>query len=115
MAEGPSAADLALLDPDGSFAARLAEDRAALAGLADALSPAAAEETRDGKLAAIERIAHQLAGAAGTFGHAAVGTAALELEERIVALRRAPGARPGAAAEALGRLLDALDRAVGIA
>lgn len=112
MAELPSAADLALLDPDGSFALRLAEDRAALGRLAGALDGTVpAGETRDG-LAAIELIAHRLAGAAGTFGHAAVSAAALDLEDHVIALRKGAG-RPQAAALGFAGLLAALDRAVG--
>lgn len=113
MAEAPRAADLALLDPDGSFALRLAEDRAALGSLARVLDgTAAAGETRDG-LAAIELIAHRLAGAAGTFGHAAVSAAALDLEAHVIAQRKGNG-RPRAAALGLAGLLAALDRAVAV-
>jgi HPt (histidine-containing phosphotransfer) domain-containing protein len=36
-------------------------------------------------MAKIEALAHRLAGAAGTFGYARVGAAALELESRLAA------------------------------
>lgn len=75
--------DLALLDPDGTFPARLAGDRDTLVGYADglwALEAGALEE----RLKQIATLAHRLAGAAGTFGYRDVGDAALALEERIL-------------------------------
>ncbi len=100
----PTAADLALLDPDGTFAQRLAEDREALAALAAA--------PPDGEaLAAIQLLAHRLAGAAGTFGHAAVSDAALDLEQSVVDLRNGR-VEPPAAARRLAVLLAALDAAL---
>ena len=85
---GMSAADLLLLDPDGTFPSRLAEDRAVLAGLAHGLWKAAAE-AKQRRLAKIEALAHRLGGAAGTFGYEAVSAAALELEDRIATWRGA--------------------------
>ena len=77
----PSAADLALLDPDGSFVLRLKDDREALTRLASGLWAA---EARGERLARLEALAHRLAGAAGTFGYARVGDAALALENGIM-------------------------------
>jgi hypothetical protein len=110
MPERPSAAELARLDPDGSFAGRLARDRADLAGLAEALAGGAGDG-RDHILAEIEVLAHRLAGAAGTFGHAEVGAAAFDLEEAAIALRRAPSGGRAALDGGLRRLLGALDGA----
>lgn len=106
MAEpgGPTAADLALLDPDGSFRHRLASDLQILARFsAPALMPA--------DLAEIELLAHRLAGAAGTFGFAEVSDAALALEDAAIEARAGSG-RLGRLASGLGRLRRALERAV---
>ena len=103
----PTAAELALLDPDGAFAQRLAGDRAALA----ALAPALEEAGDDGALAGIQRLAHRLAGAAGTFGHFVVGEAALDLEESVIALREGEGDEAIAASQ-LSVLLAAIDVAL---
>ena len=112
MVDGPSAADLAILDPDGTFALRLAQDRTTLTRLGGVLD---AMETAGGQpdgLAAIELVAHRLAGAAGTFGHAAVSSAALDLEDQVIALRKGADNRP-AVAGGLATLVGALDRAIG--
>jgi HPt (histidine-containing phosphotransfer) domain-containing protein len=82
-----AAADLALLDPEGAFLSRMAEDRAALAGLAGGLWKASPEARRR-RLAEIEVLAHRLGGAAGTFGYEGVSAAALELEDRIAMWRQ---------------------------
>ena len=88
MPEGRSitAAELALLDPDGAFWSRLAADRDVLTGLARGLWTAPAE-SRIRRLAEMEMLAHRLGGAAGTFGYMAVSGAAFELEARIAAQR----------------------------
>jgi HPt (histidine-containing phosphotransfer) domain-containing protein len=80
----PGAADLAVLDPDGSFVCRLRDDRDTLTRLAHGLwsSP---KDARRARLAEIEELAHRLAGAAGTFGYERVGVAALELEDCVAA------------------------------
>jgi HPt (histidine-containing phosphotransfer) domain-containing protein len=110
MPEAASAADLLLLDPDGTFPARLAEDRGALARLARGLR-AASPARRDHSLAEIETLAHRLAGAAGTFGYGAVGDAALELEHAVAAARRQGGRVT--VDRSLAGLLSALNRALG--
>lgn len=104
MREVPTAAELALLDPDGSFVARLAGDRAAFAALAARLEGG----DDDGALAGIELLAHRLGGAAGTFGHAAVGAAALDLEEYVIALRGGGGDRAATTA-GLAALMMAIE------
>jgi len=81
----PARIDLALLDPEGTFPARLAGDRDALAGYADGLWALEAEALRE-RLGEIATLAHRLAGAAGTFGYHRVGDAALALEEQILDL-----------------------------
>ncbi|MDR3471362.1 MAG: Hpt domain-containing protein [Devosia sp.] len=78
----PSAEDLAILDPDGQFRARLIEDRARLGGLTASAAPSAAERQ------SLERLAHQLAGAAGTFGFGAIGDLAIMLEDELIAVRQ---------------------------
>lgn len=112
MADGPSAADLALLDPDGTFALRLAEDRTTLVRLAGEIGTMEPGGGRPDCLAAIELVAHRLAGAAGTFGHAAVSSAALDLEDQVIALRKGADNR-SAVASGLAVLVGALDRALG--
>jgi len=109
--KAPDAADLALLDPDGSFVRRLRTDRDALLELSSGLwaTPAVGRRAR---LAAIESLAHRLAGAAGTFGYPLVGAAALELEDRVTAGSDSPSDHP-TIAESLDRLRAALERSVG--
>ncbi len=85
----PSTADLAILDPDGSFRTRLADDRHRLAG-------AGPDELK---------VIHRLAGAAATFGYAELGALAIALDDALAELRPLP-------ADALLRLRDALDHAV---
>lgn len=111
MAEAASAADLALLDPDGTFALRLAADRTALRDLAGAFAEPTPAGGQSDRLADIERLAHRLAGAAGTFGHAAVSSAAIDLDDRMAGLRKGTGNRQDAA-RALAALVAALDRAI---
>lgn len=110
MTEAPSAADLALLDPDGTFVLRLTTDRARLQDLAGII-----EETAppDDRLASLEVIAHRLGGAAGTFGHAGVSAAAIDLDNRVIDLRKGTGDRQGVA-RALATLLQTLDRAIAV-
>jgi HPt (histidine-containing phosphotransfer) domain-containing protein len=112
--EGPTEADLALLDPDGAFSARLADDCAALAELARGLR-VASPVVRDRSLAEIEVLAHRLAGAAGTFGHNAVSAAALKLEHSIAAARQDsdPHENRAAVDRCLAGLRSALGHAVG--
>jgi len=68
----PTKDDLALLDPDGAFRDRLLADRAAILPLADA-----------GRIDELAPLVHRLAGAAGTFGYAGIGDAAIELDEAL--------------------------------
>ena len=113
MPEGRSitAAELALLDPDGTFSSRLAADRDVLTGLARDLWTAPAE-SRQRRLAEMEGLAHRLGGAAGTFGYLAVSDAAFELEARI-AVRRGEGESPFAEIEGrLAALLGTLEEAL---
>ena len=90
------AAELAVLDPDGSFVHRLRNDRDTLMGLAAGLWSVPLD-IRSARLAKIEALAHRLAGAAGTFGHAGVSAAALGLENCVAA---EPGQVDRAAIEA---------------
>jgi hypothetical protein len=97
--------DLAMLDPDGVFPARLAADRASLvAWLSD---------MRDGspkfcgeQLSRIATLSHRLAGAAGTFGYAGISDRALALEELIV--DRPPGLDGLVWIDSVHRAADAL-------
>ena len=89
----PSVADLALLDPDGLFRARLAHDRRVLA--------------RHGNDIAHARVViHQLAGAAGTFGYREIGDIAIDLDDRF-----ADGLP--VSVEDIATLVGALDEALG--
>jgi HPt (histidine-containing phosphotransfer) domain-containing protein len=91
----PSAADLKLLDPDGSFRGRLEKDRQAIAQLSDS-----------GNLDELRRIVHGLAGAAGTFSFAEIGDIAIEIDDRSVAGEAVTPAE-------IARLLAALEQALG--
>lgn len=106
-------ATLALLDPEGTFSARLAMDRRELARLERDLwaLPVRDRETR---LAALAALAHRLAGAAGTFGYARVGDRALELEACILASSASKlHDRRATVQESLARLAAALTVAGG--
>ena len=92
----PSVADLKLLDPDGRFRARLISDHKAVGALSDIHD-----------LEPLEAIVHRLAGAAGTFGFAALGEVAIELDERF------RGGTPVTTAE-VARLLAVLDDALQV-
>jgi HPt (histidine-containing phosphotransfer) domain-containing protein len=106
-----TAAELALLDPDGAFSSRLAADREVLTELARGLRTAAAE-ARQRRLAEIEALAHRLGGAAGTFGYAAVSAAAFELEARIGVERGGTGGQSVKIDEGVAALVRALDEAL---
>ncbi len=82
MARAPTPADLALIDPDGSFRLRLARDRDAIAALMD-----------QGDTSQLEPVVHRLAGAAATFGYIEIGHIAGELDDAFVAARKS-GAPP---------------------
>ena len=90
----PSVADLKLLDPDGRFRARLIADHKTIGALSDSHD-----------LAGLAPIVHRLAGAAGTFGFAALGEVAIALDEQL------RGETPVTAAD-LARLLAVLDDAL---
>lgn len=107
MREAPTTAQLALLDPDGRFSQRLADDHAAFMVLAGSLE----RVDDDGALADMQRLAHRLAGAAGTFGHPAVSEAALDLEESLISLREGEEDSK-ATARRLVALLAALEAAL---
>lgn len=87
-----------LLDLRTRFVERCRERVASLRGLVDtgaaanvAPSPSAGAGTADPTPArAIARLAHQLAGAAGTFGYPAMSEAAAALEERARAIEASP-------------------------
>ncbi len=95
----PTAAELQLLDPDGSFRSRIAADRARIAALA-AGNPGKVESAELGHLV------HQLAGEAGTFGFAEIGALAIALDDALVEGRPAAEVEP-----MLARLLAALAEA----
>ena len=92
----PSAADLRVLDPDGTFRNRLVADHEAVGALSDSHD-----------LAPLQPIVHRLAGAAGTFGYAGLGEVAIELDEQF------REGRPVAATD-IARLLAALDQALQV-
>jgi DNA-binding response OmpR family regulator len=103
-----SSAATHLPDFDGSFHRRLADDRAGLAMLRGKVGNGG-----DRVFAALATLAHQLAGAAGTFGYDAIGDAAAAVEERAEAARDASGAHraklaPRVAAE-VERLIALID------
>jgi HPt (histidine-containing phosphotransfer) domain-containing protein len=104
----PDRTGLDLLDPDGAFRTRLAADRRALEQLAAGLWRLA-PSARQQRLAAIESLAHGLAGAGGTFGFVAIGEAALALEDLLIEQRQGLLAGEPAAIDArLAALLAAL-------
>lgn len=100
-----------MTDPTPSFAALLQQHRAAyfqtLPGRLAQLDAIAAElaqrEPEPATTQALERCAHSLAGSAGTFGLAALGTTARTLELLVGA-----GGRPQAVAAALASLREQL-------
>jgi HPt (histidine-containing phosphotransfer) domain-containing protein len=92
----PSAADLKLLDPDGSFRGRLEDDRRTIAQL-----------RVSGDSVILKQIVHGLAGAAGTFGYGELGDIAIEIDDAIVK-------GEAVAVEDIARLLVALEQALGM-
>jgi HPt (histidine-containing phosphotransfer) domain-containing protein len=106
----PDKAALALLDPDGGFPDRLRQDRAALKALRGRLR--SGEGETKALLAALETLAHRLAGAAGTFGYGAVGTAAMELED---CLAEAKDTTPDGVVDTVIGKADGLDMAIATA
>jgi len=83
----PSAADLALLDPDGRFRLRLARDLVHLRELT-AGTPSATQ------MAELGRLVHGLAGAAGTFGFPEIGDAAIALDDALIEGTASADVRP---------------------
>jgi HPt (histidine-containing phosphotransfer) domain-containing protein len=71
---------LALIDPEGSFFARMMEDRARLSAFSQGLQA----DAMGSSLKEIEVLAHRLAGAAGTFGYPEVGGSAMALEDALL-------------------------------
>ena len=88
-----SAVDSKMAELAARFAARSAEERAALSAA-----------LREGDLASLQSRAHKLAGIAPMFGHAGIGDAALDLELAV---------EEGGDFEASARRLDALLAAIG--
>jgi HPt (histidine-containing phosphotransfer) domain-containing protein len=106
----PDKAALALLDPDGGFPDRLRQDRTALKTLRRRLR--SGEGETKALLAALETLAHRLAGAAGTFGYGAIGTAAMALED---CLAEAEDTAPDGVVDTVIGKADGLDMAIGTA
>jgi HPt (histidine-containing phosphotransfer) domain-containing protein len=84
MSRQPTAEDLALLDPDGSFRLRLARDLEALV----------ARDRENDTADEIATLVHRLAGAAETFGHTAVGRIAVALDDAFILARETGGPSP---------------------
>jgi hypothetical protein len=84
MSRQPTAADLALIDPDGSFRLRLARDLETLLAL----------DHKNGAAEDVETLVHRLAGAAETFGHVAVGRIAIALDDAFILARETGGPKP---------------------
>jgi len=73
-----------------SFQERLRRDRATIAGLLARLRADATWHEIAADIVEIESLAHRLAGAAGTFGYAALGAAASEVERLTEGWRKRP-------------------------
>jgi HPt (histidine-containing phosphotransfer) domain-containing protein len=86
MPRAPTAAELALIDPDGSFRQRLLRDRENLLTLAE-----------QGASHDLETLVHRLAGAAATFGYNEIGGIALKLDDAFTASRVTGTAAPDVA------------------
>ena len=107
----PEGGDAAILDPTGSFRQRLVDDRLVIAGLVENLWSA---PDRTGRIAQLEVVVHRLAGAAGTFGFAAISEAAIAMEDGLIAARGAgSGPDKGALRRLQQRLFGALETALG--
>jgi HPt (histidine-containing phosphotransfer) domain-containing protein len=86
MPKAPTPAELAIIDPDGSFRQRLARDRDAIAALIG-----------QGADRQLETIVHRLAGAATTFGYEEIGTLAIALDDAFIEAREQGRAVPDVA------------------
>jgi DNA-binding response OmpR family regulator/HPt (histidine-containing phosphotransfer) domain-containing protein len=87
-AHGAVVRSLARLDPDGSFQQRLVDDHRALTALGRRI-----HQRGDRVLVTLAKLAHRLAGAAGTFGYERIGDAAACLEQRAETTLAATGPR----------------------
>lgn len=76
--------------PDPSVEQMLAEARAQFAASLPAKAAALEEHLARGAWEEARRAAHKLRGSAGTYGFAALGAAAGEVEEALLAARGAP-------------------------
>ncbi|MGA6097864.1 diguanylate cyclase [Stutzerimonas marianensis] len=88
------------------FAERLQQELPELAALAERLQQTPEHEQRRAQVVDIRERLHRLAGAAGTFGFAALGQQARQLEQR--ADRWLDAAKPGA--QALGEFTQAIEQ-----
>jgi len=91
-------------DPEAAFRARMQRDRQRLIELSATLRRPTAWTRAAGRLAAIEHLAHGLAGAGGVFGFADLGEDAARLERLLERWRKQPPA------EISSRRIAALDR-----
>ncbi len=82
----PAFESLARLDPDGSFRQRLIDDHRALTALGRRI-----HQRGDRVLVSLAKLAHRLAGAAGTFGYERIGDAAASLEHHAETTLAATG------------------------
>jgi len=80
------------VDPDAAFRARMRRDRHKLIELSSALRCPMPWTRAAARLAAIEQLAHGLAGASGVFGFAALGEDAARLERLVERWRIRPPA-----------------------
>ena len=92
------------------FVERLAAERSRLAAIGAGMPAGARGEVPD--LAGLYRLAHGLAGAAGTFGFVAVGRAAAELETSVGRGNPVAAQDAGRIAAAIQHLMQALDQAL---
>jgi HPt (histidine-containing phosphotransfer) domain-containing protein len=79
-------------DPEAAFRARLRRDRTTLIELSATFRQPTAWTRAAGRLAAIEHVAHGLAGAAGVFGFTDLGEDAARLERLLERWRKEPPA-----------------------
>jgi len=92
------------VDPDLAFRARMQRDRERLIELSATLRRPTAWPRAAGRLAAIEHVAHGLAGAGGVFGFTDLGEDAARLERLLERWRKQPPV------EISPRRIAALDR-----
>jgi chemotaxis protein histidine kinase CheA len=95
-------------DPEEAFRIRAKADRARLLRLRRRVDSTDTRPASDGALAAVEELAHGLAGCGGVFGFPGISTAAAQLERLVERHRRSKAAFTAQQRAQLAKRIDTL-------